>query len=255
VRGGLQTEQKLLRTAQDELHIARLELAGEGVAARAVAFVSTRPGEQLAQLAESEEVDLVLVDGSRPLVGGGVPRGDVGVVLERAPADVAVLVAGEGQRAAPGAGRPVLVPFGGQEHDWAALELGAWIASATGAELQLLGMAGQTTEQSKVQRVLDDAGMLVRQFTSIEPQSVIAEAGAESVLEAASGAGLLVIGLSERWRREGLGPMRSEIARSGVAPTLFVRRGRRPGALAPRDDVTRFSWSSAGMSGIGGLDR
>jgi hypothetical protein len=27
---------------------------------------------------------------------------------------------------------------------------------------------------------------------------------------------------------------------------LFVRRGSRPGALAPRSDVTRFTWSSPG---------
>ena len=67
------------------------------------------------------------------------------------------------------------------------------------------------------------------------------------MIEAASGAGLLVIGLSDRWREEGLGPTRSEIAKAAPAPVLFVRRGTRPGALAPRDDVTRFSWSSAGM--------
>jgi len=67
------------------------------------------------------------------------------------------------------------------------------------------------------------------------------------VIEAAAGAGLLVVGLSDRWREEGLGPTRSEIARAAPAPVLFVRRGTRPGALAPREDVTRFSWSAAGM--------
>jgi hypothetical protein len=56
-----------------------------------------------------------------------------------------------------------------------------------------------------------------------------------------------VVGLSDRWRDEGLGPTRSEIARAAPAPVMFVRRGTRQGALAPREDVTRFSWSSAGM--------
>ena len=55
-----------------------------------------------------------------------------------------------------------------------------------------------------------------------------------------------MIGLSERWRQEGLGPTRSEIARAAPAPTVFVRRGQRPGALAPASDVTQFGWSSAG---------
>ena len=66
------------------------------------------------------------------------------------------------------------------------------------------------------------------------------------LISAASRAGLLVIGLSERWRQEGLGPVRSEIAKTAPAPTLFVRRGERPGTLAPKEDMTRFRWSSAG---------
>jgi hypothetical protein len=65
------------------------------------------------------------------------------------------------------------------------------------------------------------------------------------VLSAVKGAGLLVMGLSERWHEEGLGPVRTEIARRKPAPTLFVRRGTRPGALAPAEDMTRFRWSAA----------
>ena len=38
--------------------------------------------------------------------------------------------------------------------------------------------------------------------------------------------------------------MRSELASAAPAPILFVRRGERAGALAPREDVTRFTWSS-----------
>jgi hypothetical protein len=66
------------------------------------------------------------------------------------------------------------------------------------------------------------------------------------VLRAAEGAGLLVVGLSERWRSEGLGATRAEIARSSPVATLFVRRGGRQGALAPPDSATRFAWSSIG---------
>ena len=68
----------------------------------------------------------------------------------------------------------------------------------------------------------------------------------DGIVSAAAGAGLLVIGLSERWRREGLGPARSEIAKAAPAPVLFVRRGTRPGVFAPRDDMTKFKWSRAG---------
>ena len=107
-----------------------------------MAFISSDPGADLVRVAESEDVDLVLIEGRRPLLGEGVPRGEVGAVLEDAPCDVAVLVATRGRRdrqSAPSA--PIVVPFGGAEHDWAALELGAWLASATGAPLKLLGAA------------------------------------------------------------------------------------------------------------------
>jgi Sodium/hydrogen exchanger family len=241
VRGGLQTENRLLSEASNAVAEARLRLLSHGVAARAVALRSDRPGRDLVKLAKTEEVDLVLVDGRRPLLGVGVPRGDVGALLRDAPSDVAVLVAREQGVVLPGPAAPVLVPFGGAEHDWAAVELGAWLAAATSARLRLLG----TVEG---QRSLANASLLVQQFAGVTAEPVVAEAGEAGIEGAAAGAGLLVIGLSERWRSEGLGPTRSEIARAAPAPILFVRRGSRPGALAPRTDVTRFTWSSPALS-------
>jgi Kef-type K+ transport system membrane component KefB len=248
--GGLQEQNKLLAAATNEVTFARLDLMDKGIAARGVAFVSPNPGRDLARLAKGEEVDLLLMDGRRPLLGGGVPRGEVGTVLNDAECDVAVLVAREDVPVLPSPEHPVLVPFGGAEHDWAALELGAWLASRTGATLRMLGAAGEGDEPSRVTRLLGDASLLVQQYAGISAEPVVAEAGREGVVEAASAAGLLVIGLSDRWRQEGLGPTRSEIARAAPAPTLFVRRGLRPGALAPRGDETRFTWSSPGAAGF-----
>ena len=246
-RGGLQTENRLLREASDQMNAVRRELIEGGIAARSVAFVSTDVGADLARVASGDEIALVLTDGRRPLLGEGVPRGDVGTVLREAPCDVAVLVARDGQDVLPTPQAGIVVPFGGVEHDWAALELGAWIAAATNAPLNLLGAAGQTEDRARVSRLLGDASLLVQQYGGITAQPIVAEGGREGVIEAATGAGLLVVGLSDRWREEGLGPTRSEIARAAPAPVLFVRRGTRPGALAPREDVTRFSWSAAGM--------
>jgi Kef-type K+ transport system membrane component KefB len=245
-RGGLQTERRLLEETTNHLNDVRFELMERGVAARAVAFVSPDRGEDISKLAESEEVSLLLIDGYRPLIGGGVPRGDVGTVLREAPCDVAVLVARESMPVAPGPDSPVIAPFGGAEHDWAALELGAWIAAATSAPLKLLGAAGQADERARVSRLLGDAGVLVRQYAGVATEPLLAEPGREGIVEAAAGAGLLVVGLSDRWQHEGLGPTRSELARAAPAPVLFVRRGARAGALAPREDVTRFTWSMPG---------
>src|SRR5215210_6886603 len=241
MRGGLQTENKLLTEASRKVDGARRELIEGGIAARGIAFSSVEPGADLSRLAKSEEVSLVLIDGRRPLLGDRVPRG--------APCDVAVLVARDDESVEPGPGAPVVVPFGGAEHDWAALELGAWIASSMEAPLRLLGAAGETDERTRVTRLLGDAGLLVQQYAGIAAEPVVSEPGREAVVEAAAGAGLLVIGLSERWRDEGLGPTRSEIARAAPAPVVFVRRGSRTGALAPASDVTRFSWSAAAPAG------
>ena len=246
VRGGLQTENRMLEEASKELVALRNRLGAERVAAREVATISANAGADLARLARSEEVDLVLIDGRRPLLGDGVPRGDVGVVLANAPSDVAVLVAREGEELLTGRSRPIIVPFGGAEHDWAALELAAWLGASAGMPLKLLGAAGQSDE-GRVTRLLGDAGLLVQHYAGVSAQPVVAEPGRDGVLEAAQDAGILIVGLSERWRQEGLGETRSNIARAASAPVLFVRRGTRAGALAPRGNVTQFGWSSAGV--------
>jgi hypothetical protein len=141
---------------------------------------------------------------------------------------------------------PVIVPFGGGDHDWAALELAAWIASAHDAPLKLLGAAEASNGQGDASRVLSSASLVVQQLAGVATEAVLVELANDGLLRATEGAGLLVIGLSERWRDEGLGPVRSAIAKAAPAPILFVRRGTRPGALAPRTgDLTKFSWSRA----------
>jgi hypothetical protein len=215
------------------------------VAARGAAFTSSSVGADLVHIVEREPIDLVLIEGRRRLIGEGVPLGEVSVVLEQAASDVAVLIAKEGTPIELDPDNAVLVPFGGAEHDWAALELGSWLSSSTGAPLKLLGAAGQTDESKSVTRMLADAGLVAQQATGVATEPLVVHDGRAGVVSAATGAGLLVIGLSERWRREGLGPTRSEIAKAAPAPVLFVRRGTRPGLFAPRDSVTQFKWSMA----------
>jgi hypothetical protein len=246
VRGGLQSENLQLQQASQAINDVRSRLAADGVAARGVAITSNRLSSDLVGIVEREPVDLVIIEGRRRLIGEGVPRGEVRALLERATCDVAVLVAREDVEIELGPDKPVLVPFGGAEHDWSALELGSWLASSTGASLKLLGAAGQTDESKSVTGMLGDAGLLVQQSTGVATEPLVVAGGRDGIVEAAAGAGMLVIGLSDRWRREGLGPTRSEIARAAPAPVLFVRRGTRPGVFAPRDSMTQFKWSMAG---------
>jgi hypothetical protein len=54
---------------------------------------------------------------------------------------------------------------------------------------------------------------------------------------------MLVVGLSERWRSEGIGEVRRAVAAGAGVPTLFVRRGLRPSGVAPDETLTRFTWT------------
>jgi Kef-type K+ transport system membrane component KefB len=243
---GLAADDHELGRVAADLHRRRAQLAARGLAVRGVAFTSADTAEDLLRLASEQEVDLILLDGRRPLLGEGVPRGPVGEVLLWAPCDVAVLVEREAGAPAVDPDHPVLVPFGGAEHDWAALELGAWIASSSRVPLRLLGATADDRGRRDASRLLANASLVLQRLAGIAAEPLLIEPGRQGVLRAAEGAGLLVIGLSERWREEGLGPVRAQIARAAAAPTLFVRRGSRQSALAPRDSLTRFTWSSVG---------
>jgi len=186
IRGGLQTENAQLREASAVVRRAISRLAAEGVAARGVALTSSTPGTDLAHIVEREAVDLVLVEGRRPLLGDGVPLGEVNDLLQAAPCDVAVLVARENTAIVLGEDAPVLVPFGGAEHDWSALELGSWLAASTRAPLKLLGAAGQTDEGASVTRMLADAGLLAQQFAGVVTEPLVVESGRDGILAAAA---------------------------------------------------------------------
>ena len=160
-------------------------------------------------------------------------------MLAEAPCDVALLVARE---ATPQG--PVLVPFGGADHDWAAVELGAWFAHAEHEPLRLAGTAA-VPEQGKrdASRLLSHGALAVQQVLGISAEPLLTPPGEEGMLEASRDAGLLVVGLSTRWHQEGLGEARLTLAREATPPTLLVRRGLRPGGLAPPAALTRFTWS------------
>jgi Kef-type K+ transport system membrane component KefB len=241
---GVLYDQRDAHAVSERLNERRKQLTAQGVATRATAFTSVLPGSDYVRMAAEEEVDLILLDGRRPLLGGGVPRGTVGEVLQKAPCDVAVLVEREGVPQID-ADRPVYVPFGGASHDWAAVELAAWIASVRDAPLRLIGAAAGPTDDAG--RRLAQVALVVQQLAEIHVEPLVVDLSHVGVVRATSDAGLLVIGLSERWREEGLGDLRSAIARKASAPILFVRRGTRAGALSSEEvGVTRFSWSRAG---------
>lgn len=217
----------------------RFVLEARGVVARAACFTATLRGTELARLATELDVDLLLTDTPAELLADGVPDEQLTALLEETPCDVALLV----PRDATIVG-PVLVPFGGADHDWAAVELGAWFARAADVPLRLVGTAA-VPEQGRrdASRLLTHGALAVQRVLGIPAEPLLAPPGEEGMLEASSDAGLLVVGVSTRWHHEGLGPARLRLAREARPPTLLVRRGLRPGGLAPSATLTRFTWS------------
>jgi hypothetical protein len=229
--GGPIAGQQGLVAASRVLERHRDQLAGGGIAARAMACISPDPGQDLVQLASLQEIDLVLVDGRRPLLGRGVPRGDPGTCLAQAPSDVACLVGPTGSVPDIGPGRPVAVPFGDAEQDWAALELAARVAGAHGAPIRLLGSTGEPLAgDGDATSLLADAALVVQQLAGVATEPVLVSP--DSVAQLGREAGLVVVGISNQWRVEGLRPIYSEIVHALPVQVLFVRRGTRPGILA-----------------------
>ena len=230
-----------LAAATARVHEQRAALVGRGLSARAAALTSREPERDVVRLAAREAVDLVVLDGCENL-NTGTLAGFAEVVLSEAPCDVAILMGSGASRAGPD--QPVLVPFGGADHEWAAVELAAWIAGTEGATLELLGSAdGKSGRDSSA--LLATASLLVQRALGIPARPVLVEKGADAVIQAAAGAGIVVVGLSPRWRQEGFGETRLAIARAARPPMLLVRRGPRPGGLAPEESLTRFTWSLA----------
>jgi DNA-binding SARP family transcriptional activator len=222
-----------LAVATAELAARRDALLERGVACRVAAYSTTDSGADAALLAIEQHVDLVLAEAP----SGDALDGELFALLDQVPCDVGLLGGGRGS----GEG-PVVAPFGGADHDWAAIETAAWLATSLETTLRLLGTAADG-ERRDASRLLARASLLVQQLVGIATEPLLISPGDRGVLEGAADARLLVIGLSDRWRAEGIGPVRFAIAARADIPVLFVRRGSRPGRLAPAETLTRFTWT------------
>jgi DNA-binding SARP family transcriptional activator len=222
--------------AARRLSDVRDQLGEEGVTARTAAFTSVTPGHDFARLAAEQDVELLVVDAP----DGLLEDARLLALLDHAPCDVAILVGARAVR--PG---PVLVPFSGSAHDWAAVELGAWLARGDGRQLQLAG-ASIGSEGRDASRLLANASLAVQRGLGIAAEPVIVEPSPPALVMVARAAGVVVVGLPDGWRTAGLGRTRTALAVEPDLTTVLVRRGLRPGGLSPRHEGTRFTWTIAG---------
>jgi DNA-binding SARP family transcriptional activator len=213
------------------LNERRGELIREGVSARSASFTSSNAAGDIVRMIQQQDTDLLLIAAPPGLLDNA----HLVAILTEAACDVAVLA---GQ---PDDG-PVLVAFSGAEHDWAAIELGAWLATARDTTLVLAGSTGGGTGRD-ASRLLANASIAIQRTVGVASEPLLVEPEPGALAAAATGMGLVVVGLSRRWQHEGLGPARSALVGRQAGATLLVRRGLRPGGLAPAGHETRFTWT------------
>jgi hypothetical protein len=224
----------------DETSALNARRASISVPSRVAAFTSRDAVVDLCHLATTHDVELVLMDAPPGIDASLVPDG-LTAILERSPTDVALVV-----RAPPGlaSGTGIFAPFGGGEHDWAALELGAWLASALSGKLTLVGTQEDPRQDRRdASRLLADASLAVQRVVGVETTPLLVEANDQALIASVEPASVVVAGMSPRWRRDGIGAARSALVRCARPSVVLVHRGPRPGGLAPRETRTRFSWS------------
>jgi DNA-binding SARP family transcriptional activator len=229
--------------AARELEGRRQALAAGGAGVRAADFTTADAAADLTRLAAAHEAELLVLEAPGELLATGRPSADLAVLLRDEPGDVALLLGRPGGWA-PG---PVVVPFAGAEHDWAALEVGARLARALDRELVLLGEEGDESRGRRdASRLLASASLAVQGLVGVAAQPRLVAARPGALAGGASDAALLLLAFSGGGRSAPLGPARLALARETTRPTLLVRRGVRPGGLAPREAMSRLTWSLEG---------
>ena len=161
-------------------------------------------------------------------------------LLERSPATSRCSPARRRSRAGDG----VHVPFGGGEHDWAALELGAWLAPAAGAPLRLVGTRAARAAERDASRLLADASLAVQRVVDVDAEPVLADPAGRA-RRGREPAGLVVVGVSPRWRHEGIGAARRALARERATAGAARPPRPAPGRARAAREPTRFTWTLA----------
>ena len=157
-------------------------------------FTSVAPGADMARLAREHDVDLLLVDAPDGLLE------DARVLGAARPAHRATWASWSA--ASPGAGsvaralRRCGARLGGRR---------ARRLARPGVEARALRLVGAATSPDgrDASRLLAHASIAVQRALGVPAEPVLVDPHPEALVEAASGAGVVVVGLTDRWRRDG----------------------------------------------------
>lgn len=212
------------------------EQRGQRADVRAAAFVADDWPLDVVRFAAAHDAALVFVDAPSDRPEALV---ELTQMLQQSASDVGLVVRGD---VGIGAGE-IFVAFGGNDHDWAALEVAAAVARGSRRALRLLGTGGARDGRRDASRLLADASLAVQRAFAVASAPILAPSAPDAVLAVVDEAALVITGIGSRWRSEGLGQVRAALVTEARQPVVLVHRGPRPGILAPRESRTRFTWS------------
>jgi len=227
---------------------------GAGYDAVPVVMQTPSVGGTIVAVANDRDPDLVLLPWRRPLFGSGLLHGPVGEVLRHATSDVAVLVDPHGTGTSPRKGSEIVVPYGGGFHEDVGLELALRLARTHGATVRLLG-----TERDPTARELASKAAAAFERSGVWTSATVVEGDlGDAAIDAAGGADLLVLGLSDDWAADAtsLGDLHELVAARSTTPVLLVRRHPTlaedttgPGVDRKRTDRTAAATPVSGTAG------
>jgi nucleotide-binding universal stress UspA family protein len=227
------------------------------------AIASRSPGDALAQLAEAEEVRLIVIGSTHRGVAGQVLLGTTGEsLMHGAPAAVAIAPRDFARRESPDLLR-IAVAYDGTDESRQALGVATALARRVHGSLTVICAAepprpgyGTTAgillssdytggERDRMARVLDSALAEVPSGLPVEGKVLVGPA-AEVIRQAGADQDLLVMGSRGNGplRRTLLGSVSASLARSSKCPLLVIPRGAGPDPLGLAERAMRQGQTS-----------
>ena len=214
-------------TEFEPLQMLRDEAAKHGLPVEMLSYTTRDPGLEIASVANTRGVDMILMGFHKPLLTQSILGGTVHRVMSLADADVGVFV----DRGFHGV-RRVLVPYMGSTHDRLAMEIAGKIGREAKARVTVLHVVDP---ERHVDSKLANSGAATRLFNDptqpapVELKTVEDDSPVDAVIREAASHDLLIIGVSEELGMDvsAFGLRRQRIASEAATSMLIVRRGKK----------------------------
>jgi len=219
VRGGPQVHERRMTRAVEGLRPLVQLIEGAGHKAVPLVVHSAAIDDAIVRVVDQRSPDLVLLGWHQSFWGNNILGGAVGEVLRRAKADVAVVVDPAGTGLALRRGDRIVVPYGGGFHEDLAYDLAVRLADAGGADVALVGPAGEQLSE-RAAEAYESAGV----WAAPVPVSGNGAEAEEAVVSAANDGAVVVLGVGDEWaRNQAIGGLRERVAARSTAPIVLVR--------------------------------